>query len=161
VWRLLEPHVKKLFDPPKRDRWARLRFSVIGALMASPPEPGRLRDALLVLAAKTWRHPDSGLDVRFGVSTLERWYYAARRSDDPLVALRDRLRGDEGRFPSMSEQAIAALTAQYREHSGWTAAPGQPARHAAGRRLAGGLVCDGAAPSTPAARSSSRDWLIC
>ena len=121
MWRLLEPHVKKLFDPPKRDRWARLRFSVIGPLMASPPEPGRLRDALLILAAKTWRHPDSGLDVRFGVSTLERWYYAARRSDDPLAALRDRLRGDEGRFPSMSEQAIAALTAQYREHSGWTA----------------------------------------
>ena len=72
-------------------------------------EPGRLRDALLILAAKTWRHPDSGLDVRFGVSTLERWYYAARRCDDPLVALRDRLRGDEGRFPSMSEQAVAAL----------------------------------------------------
>ena len=64
--------MKKLFDPPKRDRWARLRFSVIGALMASPPEPGGLRQALLVLAAKTWRHPDSGLDVQFGVSTLER-----------------------------------------------------------------------------------------
>lgn len=113
--------MNKLFDPPKRDRWARLRFAVIGPLMASPPEPGRLRDALLVLSAKTWRHPDSGLDVHFGVSTLERWYYAARRSDDPLLALRDRLRGDEGRFPSMSEQAVAALTAQYREHSGWTA----------------------------------------
>jgi putative transposase len=113
--------VKKSFDPPKRDRWARLRFAVIGPLMASPPEPGRLRDALLVLAAKTWRHPDSGLDVHFGVSTLERWYYAARRCDDPLAALRDRLRGDEGRFPSMSEQAVAALTAQYREHPGWTA----------------------------------------
>ena len=113
--------MNKQFDPPKRDRWARLRFSVIGPLMTSPPEPGRLRDALLVLAAKTWRHPDTGLDVHFGVSTLERWYYASRRSDDPLVALRDRLRGDEGRFPSMSEQAVAALTAQYREHSGWTA----------------------------------------
>jgi hypothetical protein len=113
--------VNKRFDPPKRDRWARLRFSVIGPLMTSPPEPGRLRDALLVLAAKTWRHPDTGLDVHFGVSTLERWYYASRRSDDPLLALRDRLRGDEGRFPSMSEQAVAALTTQYREHSGWTA----------------------------------------
>ena len=43
--------MKKSFDPPKRDRWARLRFSVIGPLMASPPEPGRLRDALLILAA--------------------------------------------------------------------------------------------------------------
>ena len=113
--------MKKLLDPPKRDRWALLRFSVIGTLMASPPEPGRLRDALVVLAAKTWRHPDSGLDLHFGISTLERWYYAARRCDDPLVALRDRLRGDEGRHPSMSEQAVAALTAQYREHSGWTA----------------------------------------
>ena len=40
--------MKKLFDPPKRDRWARLRFSVIGPLMASPPEPGGLRDALLI-----------------------------------------------------------------------------------------------------------------
>ena len=70
--------MKKLLDPPKRDRWARLRFSVIGTLMASPAEPGRLRNALLVLAAKTWRHPDSGLDVHFGISTLERWYYAAR-----------------------------------------------------------------------------------
>ena len=90
--------MKKLFDPPKRDRWARLRFSVIGPLMTSPPEPGRLRDALLVLAAKTWRHPDTGMDVHFGVSTLERWYYASRRSDDPLLApqiLLDKQRGTD------------------------------------------------------------------
>lgn len=113
--------MNKSIDPPKRDRWARLRFSVIGTLMASPPEPGRLHDALQALAAKAWRHPDSGLDVRFGVSTLERWYYAARRAEDPLAALRERPRADVGLFPSMSEQAVTALTAQYREHSGWTA----------------------------------------
>ena len=105
--------MKKSFDPPKRDRWARLRFSVIAPSMASPPEPGRLRDALLILAAKTWRHPDSGLDVRFGVSALERWYCAARRSDDPLVALRDRLRGDEGRFPSMEQEGQRLTLAVY------------------------------------------------
>ena len=40
---------------------------------------------------------------------------------DPVAALKDRLRGDEGRVPSLSAVAIAALTLQYREHPGWTA----------------------------------------
>ena len=89
--------------------------------MAAPPAPGSLYTALQSLAAKTWRHPDSGLDMRFAVSTLERWYYAARRAADPVAALRDRLRANEGCFPSLSPVAVAALTAQYREHPGWTA----------------------------------------
>jgi transposase InsO family protein len=38
-----------------------------------------------------------------------------------VAALRDQLRGDKGRFPSLSEVAVAALTTQYREHPGWTA----------------------------------------
>ena len=110
-----------LADPPKRDRWARLRFSIIGPLMAAPPVPRSLYAALQSLAAKTWRHPVSGLDVRFSVSTLERWYYAARRAGDPVAALRDRLRANEGGLPSLSPVAVAALTIQYREHPGWTA----------------------------------------
>ena len=113
--------MKTIADPPKRDRWARLRFSIIGPLMAAPAEPGQLNGAFIVLAAKTWRHPVSGLDVRFGASTLERWYYTARRAADPVAALKDRLRGDAGCFPSLSAEAIAALTRQYREHPGWTA----------------------------------------
>ena len=113
--------MKTIADPPKRDRWARLRFLVIGPLLAAPPEPGQLNGAFNALAAKTWRHPVTGLDVRFGASTLERWYYAARRAPDPVAALKDRLRGDEGCFPSLTPVAIAALTSQYREHPGWTA----------------------------------------
>lgn len=89
--------------------------------MAAPPEPRQLYAALQALAAKTWRDPVSGLDVRFGASTIERWYYAARRSADPVAALRDRTRGDTGQFPSLSAVAVAALVAQYREHPGWTA----------------------------------------
>lgn len=107
-------------DPTKRDRWARLRFSIIGSLLASPPAPKELYAALQVLAAKSWRHPLSGLDVSFGVSTLERWYYAARRSPDPVSALKDRLRGDVGCFPSLTPSVIEILTTQYREHPGWT-----------------------------------------
>lgn len=105
----------------KRDRWARLRFSIIGPLLAAPPAPGELTAAITALAARTWRHPISGLDVRFGVSTLERWYYNARTAADPVAALRNRLRGNIGRFPSLTPAAIDCLTTQYREHPGWTA----------------------------------------
>ena len=108
-------------DPSGRDRWARLRFSIIGPLLAAPVEPGELQTALGLLAAKTWRHPTSGLDVSFGLSTLERWYYAARKADDPVAALKDRLRGGINRFPSLSQTVIDTLTLQYREHPGWTA----------------------------------------
>jgi transposase InsO family protein len=113
--------LKPIKDPSQRDRWARLRFSIIGALLAAPPDPGELQTALGLLATKTWRHPASGLDVSFGLSTLERWYYAARRADDPVAALKNRLRGGLKRFPSLSQLVIDTLTQQYREHPGWTA----------------------------------------
>ncbi len=113
--------MKPIKDPSQRDRWARLRFSIIGPLLAAPPDPGDLQTALGLLAAKTWRHPASGLDVSFGLSTLERWYYAARKADDPVAALKNRLRGSVKRFPSLSQTVIDTLIQQYREHPGWTA----------------------------------------
>jgi len=78
-----------------------LRFSIIGPLLAAPPEPGQLYSALRELAAKTWRHPLSGCDVRFAAATIERWYYAARHAGDPVNRLRDRRRGDLGAFHSL------------------------------------------------------------
>ena len=107
-------------DPQKRDRWARLRFSIIGPLLAAPPAPKMLYAALQVLAAKSWRHPVTGMDVCFAASTMERWYYTALRANDPVAALKDRLRGDVSRFPSMMPLIIDTLTLQYREHPGWT-----------------------------------------
>lgn len=108
-------------DSVKRDRWARLRFSIIGPLLAAPPGPGQLHGALQHLAAKTWRNPVSGLDIAFSFPTLERWYYAAKAAGDPVAVLKDSLRGDIGRFPSMKPVVMDALTTQYREHQGWTA----------------------------------------
>ena len=107
-------------DPLQRDRWARLRFSIIGPLLAAPPDSGALHSALELLCAKTWRHPTSGMDVSFGLSTMQRWYYAARRASDPVAALKNRLRGDISRFPSLTQSVINTLTLQYREHPGWT-----------------------------------------
>ena len=60
------------------ERWARLRFSVVGQLLASPPAKGALRTALKQLAAREWRHPSTGAPVRFGVSTIERWFSAEK-----------------------------------------------------------------------------------
>lgn len=54
------------------------------------------------------------------MSTVERWYYAARGANDPVAALKNRLRDDVSRFPSLLPEVIEALTLQYREHPGWT-----------------------------------------
>ena len=105
---------------PKRDRWARLRFSIVGPLLAAPPQPGQLYGAIRDLAAKTWRHPVAGTDVRFATATIERWFYAARNDNDPVSRLRDRRRGHRGTFPSLAPAVIAALRAQYDAHPGWT-----------------------------------------
>ncbi len=112
--------MKPAVDPSSRDRWARLRFSIIGPLLAAPPPEGELQASLKSLAAKSWRHPLTGKEIGFGVSTLERWYYAAKSVADPVAALRNRLRDDVGRFPSIAPRVIDILGVQYREHPGWT-----------------------------------------
>ncbi|MDT8843638.1 hypothetical protein ParKJ_40245 [Paraburkholderia fungorum] len=110
----------ELHDLPLRDRWARLRFAVVGPLLAAPPEPGQVRELITALAAKRWRHPVTGDDVQFGRSTVERWFYRARKAaHDPVASLRDRKR-PSGAGASLSPQAVQAIRAQYREHPGWT-----------------------------------------
>ncbi len=135
-------------DLPQRDHWARLRFAIIGPLLAAPPADGELHAALNALAAKTWRHPFTGLELRFGCSTIERWYYAAKRARDPVLALRHQVRRDIGRFPSLSANAMQALTAQYREHPGWTA----QLHHDNLRVTLGAAVGDTKCPSYPSVR---------
>jgi putative transposase len=96
---------RTLVDREKRDRdrWARLRFAIIGPLLAAPPAKGHLQAALKELSERTWQHPVSGRPVRFGLSTLERWFHAARAAgDDPVAVLRTRIRVDAGRSRQMS-----------------------------------------------------------
>ncbi len=57
-------------------RWAQLRFAVVGPLLAAPPPPGQLQQALRELSKRHWLHPNTGLPVRFGVSSIQRWYSA-------------------------------------------------------------------------------------
>jgi putative transposase len=103
------------------ERWARLRFSVIGHLLAAPPAPGMLRGELAKLALREWRHPSTGESVRFGVSTIERWLYRARRERlDPVGVLKRKRRKDAGTQDSLSAAVRAALRAQYAAHPGWS-----------------------------------------
>jgi putative transposase len=108
-------------DPADRDRWARLRFAIIGPLLAAPPAKGELQTRLRALSLRAWQHPISGLPIRFGLSTLERWYHAARRAEiDPVAALKRRIRTDIGRHRTLSPTLIAALHSQYRDHPSWS-----------------------------------------
>lgn len=105
----------------RHQRWAHLRFAVVGSLLAAPPGTGELRAALRELAEKSWRHPISGQPVRFGMSTIERWYYRARREQrDPVSVLRRKLRRDLGRQSAISEPLQGVLLAQYRAHPNWS-----------------------------------------
>jgi transposase InsO family protein len=109
-------------DAQDRDRWARLRFSIIGPLLAAPPGPGELGAALRALSEKTWQHPRTEAAIRFATSTIERWYYVARAAhQDPVGALKTRLRGDAGRQRTLAATLIEMLAAQYRAHPSWSA----------------------------------------
>jgi len=106
---------------PARLRWARLRFSIIGPLLAAPPERGELRSRLEELAGKSWRHPTTGESIRFSRATLERWFYQARSaSDDPVAALERKVHGHAGTRPTLSEPLRQAIHLQYRQHPRWS-----------------------------------------
>jgi transposase InsO family protein len=105
----------------RHDRWAHLRFAVIGALLAAPPKKGDLQPALTALAARAWQQPIRGEPVRFAFSTLERWYYHARHAaTDPVGRWRRRLRRDAGQQPSIGERLREAVRAQDAAHRSWS-----------------------------------------
>jgi len=112
----MHDHERKRFG----DRWARLRFLIVGPLLASPPARGELQEEIARLAEKSWQHPRTGELVRFGRSTIERWLSVARASRDPLAALGRGVRRDAGSQPSLSLELRALVRQQYEEHPGWT-----------------------------------------
>ena len=108
---------RNVVDP---ERWAQLRFAIIGPLLAAPPPKNQLRKALEKLALKKWTHPVTGLPHKFGFSTLERWYYSARAAQDPITVLRRRQRNDAGQTRRVSVPLRQRIQAQYKDHPGWT-----------------------------------------
>jgi len=101
--------------------WASFRFAVVGPLLACPPERrGELKQAITHLSGQTYTHPVTGEPVRFAASTIERWYYRARAApQDPVAALRNRVRRDVG-ANTLSALLCQAIATQYEGHPSWS-----------------------------------------
>ena len=107
--------------PRVHERWAHLRFSVVGQLLAAPPVKGELKAAMAALAMRTWQHPTTNEPVRFGFSTIERWYYRAlKERSDPVGILRRKVRVNAGQQHAISDAVRQAVLAQYAAHQGWS-----------------------------------------
>jgi len=103
------------------ERMGQLRLKIIGSLLASPPEKGDLKNQLFALSKKAWLHPVTGETVRYSLSTLERWYYKAKKSPQNLLkTLGTQQRNDKGVFKSLDRAICDALIKQYGEHDGWS-----------------------------------------
>jgi putative transposase len=108
-------------EPTTHERWATLRFSVVGHLLAAPPARGHLQRELEQLAAKKWRHPITGAPTTFGISTIERWYYEAKNAPvDPVGRLRQKVRKDLGRRIAITDVLAQAIHALYEANRGWS-----------------------------------------
>jgi len=102
-------------------RWAHLRFSIVGPLLAAPPARGELQAQFKKLAATEWLHPVTGQPVRFGQSTIQRWYYTARAERrDPVGVLRRKIRSDAGQQPAVNAELARLLEVQYAAHRSWS-----------------------------------------
>lgn len=114
--------MSKKDQPAKPDglAWAEFRFSVVGHLLACPPKTkGELKGHLAQLSAKTYRHPLTGGALNVSWHTLERWYYRARKGNDPISSLRKKTRRDRGTC-QIREAAATALLRQHQDYPNWS-----------------------------------------
>jgi len=58
--------------------------------------------------------------VHFSVSTIERWYYAARSANNPVTVLERKLREDSGQFLAMTDKLADAVRLQHQQHPTWS-----------------------------------------
>lgn len=106
---------------PARVRWARLRFQIIGPLLASPPEAGELATRLDELCALAYEHPTTGARMHFARPTIERWYYTAKNEPkDPLRVLERKVHALAGTHPTISARLAEAIRSQHRDHARWS-----------------------------------------
>lgn len=99
---------------------ALFRAQVIGALTRRELDRGELAAELRKLAECKYRPPKRRATKQYGVSTLERWYYAYRQGG--LEALRPDARSDRGRARELTPEQRELLLDIRREHPGASAA---------------------------------------
>lgn len=80
---------------------ALFRAMVLGDVLAADLERGDLATRLRAISQQRFRPPGSAVARSFGVSTLERWYYAFRRRG--LAGLRPKARSDRGHAQALTD----------------------------------------------------------
>ena len=100
---------------------ARLRFSVVGHLLAAPPPEGDLRFELRALSERAWIDPKTNLPRVYSFKTIQRWYYKALAAGvDPVSDLRNKRRKDTGHSPIITEKIGEDIRQIRRDHADWT-----------------------------------------
>lgn len=97
-------------------RWARLRFQIIGQLLAAPPEAGDLAARIAELSARSRRNPTTGEVVRFSAKAIDRWFYATRGKDEPIRALERKVPKHAGSHQSVSAAVAVEIARLRRDH---------------------------------------------
>lgn len=102
-------------------RWGSFRLSVVGSLLASPPSKGELNDRLNQLSETMWNHPITGEPTRFAFSTIEQWYYLAKKEpQNPVNVLERKIRKDSGEFRAIPIHIRDEIRKLYKDHPGWS-----------------------------------------
>ena len=99
---------------------AEFRFAVIAELLASPPTEGELTQRLDDLCKKDWKDPITGHLMRLSRTTIERWYYLAKKTDSPVEALFPKRRHDDRSCKMITPEMITELERSYGEFPQWT-----------------------------------------
>ena len=93
---------------------ALFRAEIVGAIARREMTRGELAEAIRVIAACRYRPPGRRASKQYGVSTIERWYYAYRKGG--LEALRPTPRSDRGRARELTPEQRALLLDVRREY---------------------------------------------
>lgn len=101
-------------------KWAFFRYAVVGKLLMNLHQKGSLGRELEKLSEMEWTHPTTGKPIQFAYSTIENWYYQARKQNDPIEALRRKVRDDSGKHKSISLAVKALLREQYQNYPSWS-----------------------------------------
>ncbi len=111
---------KDTLSDTRQARWARFRFSIVGPLLSAPPKKGELKALLETLSKKTWKHPITDQPLTLSFSTLEHWFYRAKKTHDPVMALHTKRRTDAALTRKLSAGLKKTLHSQYHDHPKWS-----------------------------------------
>lgn len=101
-------------------KWGLFRHAVVGHLLTGSLPRGELCRELDCLAAKHWVHPIKNVEMQFGRSTIEEWYYKAKiDKSDPLPCLNRKQRRDAGKQHVITDEIAIILRDQYFHYPWW------------------------------------------